>query len=283
MQRLADFENKDRGTSDFPFALYEVDGRHPEFNMKFHWHPEVEIIYIVSGRFSLMINESVQVLNAGDVAYVPAMTLHGGNPDEGCVYTCIVFSSEFLIRGFTYRDLSPFFLAQVELRHFYPKARDPRLGDIAGRLCELLRFPESVSNRVEIFGLLLQFYAFLSRVNVSEEKSASPTPAIHRVSFALKYIEEHYPEKITLGDLATAAKVTPKYLCRLFTTLTGKAPIIFLNEYRIDRACHLLRETDLSLLEIAMQTGFEDQSYFTKLFKRQTSTTPRAYRLRFRV
>lgn len=283
MQRLADFETKDRGISDFPVALYEVDERHPEFNMRFHWHPEVEIIYVEKGRFPLMINESVQILQEGDIAYLPAMTLHGGNPDSGCIYTCIVFLPEHLTHGFHYRDLSPLLCSQIEVCSFYPKRQDPNLSKIVCRMRELLRQPELISNRVEIFGLLLQFYAVLSRrIGTPKEKSASPVSTMHRVSLSLHYMENHYAEKITLADLAAAAEVTPKYLCRIFTMMTGKTPIIFLNEYRIDCACRLLRESDTPLLDVALQSGFDDQSYFTKLFRRQTGTTPRAYRLQFR-
>jgi len=78
--------------------------------------------------------------------------------------------------------------------------------------------------------------------------------------------------------LAREAGVSPKYLCRIFSQLTGKSPVEYLNEYRVERACALLSDTDLPILDIGLSCGFNDQSYFIKTFKRYKGKTPGGYR-----
>lgn len=281
MHRLADCEYKERGSSDFPCVLYRVYDGHADFDMKFHWHSEVEIIFVREGTFTLMLNEEAETLHAGDVAYVPAMIVHGGTPDKGCKYDCVVFAPEFVTRSFFYQDLAPFFVVQSELRYFYPEENFPVLGDTVRRICELLEYPDGKANRLEIFGLLLQFFAVISRADIPSRRVSEVSSSVGRLSAAVQFIRENYARHVTLSEIAEACHVSPKYLCRIFNSLTGKTPIVFLNEYRIDRASELLRRTELPILDVAMKSGFDDQSYFTKLFRRQTSFTPRAYRIAF--
>ena len=83
------------------------------------------------------------------------------------------------------------------------------------------------------------------------------------------------PQRVSLAD---AAGLSAKYLCRIFSQLTGKSPVEYLNEYRIERACAMLSDTELSILDIGYSCGFNDQSYFIKTFKKQKGMTPGAYR-----
>ena len=95
---------------------------------------------------------------------------------------------------------------------------------------------------------------------------------------ALAYIADHYMEKITLKTLASHLFVSEHYLSKLFRQEMDTSFTDYLSRTRIERSIELLRDTDMSLLEIAGLVGFEDQSYFTKVFKRITNETPRQYK-----
>ena len=69
-----------------------------------------------------------------------------------------------------------------------------------------------------------------------------------------------------------------EYFCRLFKQYTGKTPIEYLNNYRIEQAAKLLIETNDSITDIAFDCGFENTSYFIRKFKAQKSATPKQYR-----
>ena len=94
----------------------------------------------------------------------------------------------------------------------------------------------------------------------------------------LSYIKMHLSESMTVGDIAKAASVSESECLRCFRSAIGTTPIRYLREYRLERACELLTETNLSLAEIASACGFQDMSYFSKSFRESKGTTPTGYR-----
>ncbi len=95
---------------------------------------------------------------------------------------------------------------------------------------------------------------------------------------ALKYINTHYSQRITLRETAEIAGLSPKYLSSIFKKDTGSSFTEYINNLRINEAKCLLSTTTLTVFDIALSTGFEDQSYFTKVFKKATHLTPLQYR-----
>ena len=99
MKFLASHESSTRGTFDFPIELYYVDKMHPRYEMPFHWHMEFELMLVLSGEFSLLIDGRSYLLHKGDAAIISAGAVHGGTPSD-CVYECVVFDmNRFLGSG----------------------------------------------------------------------------------------------------------------------------------------------------------------------------------------
>ncbi len=97
---------------------------------------------------------------------------------------------------------------------------------------------------------------------------------------AMQYIQTHYMEKLTLQALARTLHVHASYLSKLFKKDVGMNFTDYLNAVRIEQSIRLLSTTDKTLLEIASAVGFEDQSYFTKIFRKVMGETPKKYRTR---
>ena len=95
---------------------------------------------------------------------------------------------------------------------------------------------------------------------------------------SVQYINAHYAEKITLEEMARRVYLSPPYFSRVFKEETGEAFTAYLNRIRIDRSKELLRHKSIRLADIALLVGFEDQSYYSKVFKKLEGITP----LRFR-
>lgn len=95
----------------------------------------------------------------------------------------------------------------------------------------------------------------------------------------VKYILNNFSEKITLEDAAKKAFLSPTYFSRLFKEETGVSFTNYLNRVRIEQSKQYLSDTSLSIAEISAAVGFEDQSYFTKVFKRFESVSPNKYRV----
>ena len=94
----------------------------------------------------------------------------------------------------------------------------------------------------------------------------------------LKYVEIHYAEKITIDEIAREANCAPSYFMRMFRETIGSTFIEYLNDYRLTMSARLLRETEESVLEVAMGVGFDNLSYFNRCFKKKFQITPGKYR-----
>jgi AraC-like DNA-binding protein len=95
---------------------------------------------------------------------------------------------------------------------------------------------------------------------------------------ALKYINAHYTEEITLDDVASSVFLSSTYFSKLFSEEMGCRFTAYLNKVRIEKSKLLLKSTNIALVDIAGLVGYEDQSYFTKVFKRVSGVSPGKYR-----
>ena len=96
---------------------------------------------------------------------------------------------------------------------------------------------------------------------------------------ALAYLRAHLTEKISLEEVASRVYLTPSYLSRLFKREVGTNFSIYINRLRVERSIPLLLQENARLADVAQAVGFEDQSYFTKVFRRVTGMTPSRYRI----
>lgn len=94
----------------------------------------------------------------------------------------------------------------------------------------------------------------------------------------LSYISEHLSEQMAIGDIADTLHLNPQYVMRLFKKEVGCSILQYITAKRIGLAVRLLDETSLSVTDVAAQAGFDNYSYFTRIFKRFTNDTPSSYR-----
>lgn len=104
------------------------------------------------------------------------------------------------------------------------------------------------------------------------------TESHHEVDSVKHHIYAHYSENVTLDQLSTLTSMNKYYLVHIFKHNTGRSPIDFLIHVRIDEAKSLLTNSTLSIAKIAEMVGFASQSYFSKMFKRQTKYSPSKFR-----
>ena len=119
------------------------------------------------------------------------------------------------------------------------------------------------------------FTSFMDEVSRSSNKK---NMAI--VERAMKCMRTNYNKSLTLSKIAKAAYVNAYYLSHLFKKELGMTVVDYLTKVRIEEAKRLLQNDKMSIIEIALEVGYEDQSYFSKVFKRNEHTTPMVYRKR---
>ena len=109
-------------------------------------------------------------------------------------------------------------------------------------------------------------------------ETAAKEKKISYVEEALRYIENNYAHTVNIQVIADYLSIERTYLYRLFKDITGSSPQEYLLDYRIRRACSLLKETDLPVSDIARSVGYNDALYFSRLFKQKKGRTPTRYR-----
>jgi AraC family transcriptional regulator len=104
-----------------------------------------------------------------------------------------------------------------------------------------------------------------------------------RLRAVVEYIEEHLEGCPALGQMATVARLSPYHFARQFKAATGLPPHQYVIARRVERAKQLLQSAELSLVEVALHSGFCDQSQFCRHFKRTVGVTPRRFRTHARI
>lgn len=272
-------EIKHHGTANFPAGFYHVTENHPQYAMPYHWHEELEIIRIISGTFHVTLNENTKTALPGDILLVNSGFLHGGTPCD-CVYECFVFPVSLLFsQTHTSEFLNRLDRQEVILEEYFPAFENHNIRSTVEQLFSLLQ-NTGEGSELKCLGLLYQFMGILSEENrytVTDKSDLSSHRNIYLLKNVLNYIEAHYSEKIELIELARIAGMSSKYFCHFFSEMTGRTPIDYVNYYRIERACCLLAGTGYSITEVAMLCGFNDVSYFTRIFKKYKGRSPRQY------
>lgn len=272
-------EQKTHGTQAFPLEYYLVDESHPQYIMPLHWHSEFEVLRVRRGRLALYLNSEVYDLSAGDVIFIPSGTLHRGEPVD-CTYDCAVFDLR-IATGYSSGRVSeliqPLISSDALISHICPEVE-----------ATVMRLLDSVAEKKPFYELEAaslvgeMLYVMYSAGDISALHSEDKRIAHRRsiMTLLIDKIEKEYTARITLADLAEIAGMNEKYLCRFFKSFTGQTPIDYINRLRVDRACFEMTVNKMTVTEAAYECGFNELSYFSKMFKKYKGITPGSYRQR---
>ena len=123
------------------------------------------------------------------------------------------------------------------------------------------------------FRLYETFYALLSQM-----ADALTPPEDPRIEPVLAYLRDNYTREVNLRELATLTYLSRAQLYRMFLKATGLSPTAYRNRLRIEKAKHMLRDTDCTVGEISVLLGFDSIYYFSRVFRQLTGMTPTAFR-----
>ena len=312
MHSLSFHENRQHGTLEFPAEYHYIDSSHPRYNMAFHWHKEWELIRIIKGCFPIHADETEILAKEGDILLLRDGMLHGGTPRD-CIYECFLFDLHGLFRNLdsVKKYLRPIYRQQLLPKIYYIGCEVPEISAIISELMEVYRnqtsynatessMPAAIQDNYsatasyrsslsplgdlhelitiscisKLFTVILQ----TGNYSLNEEEAMNTSHRIDQVKSVLEYIEGHYTAPITLEILAGVAGMNPKYFCRFFRSITHQTPLDYVNHYRIEQAAQKLLTTNLSVTDISLECGFNDSSYFVKVFRKYRGLTPNQYR-----
>lgn len=142
---------------------------------------------------------------------------------------------------------------------------------------------DDLTSQLYIKSSLLYLLATLSSHGLFMPTEKNLDKRVESIKTVLTYIKENYQDKIYITDLAGQVNLNEQYFCRLFKKAIGCSPIEYLNEYRIKQAKRLLEETNLPVMEVCLECGYNNLGNFLREFRKYTETTPLQYRKQFEV
>lgn len=123
---------------------------------------------------------------------------------------------------------------------------------------------------------IIKLHSYIIENHICNNKSNKITSPF--VNHAIKYIEKNYAHEISIDDICKELNVNKCYFCSVFKKEIGSTFINYLNNYKIEKSKELLKNPNISLLDVSLSVGYNNQSYFSTVFKKITSKTPLEFR-----
>lgn len=267
--------------SAYPYAFHHVSLNITE--VPWHWHEALEFNLVVEGSVKVCTATQTQVFHKGDGLFINSNVLASMENIENCVLDSHLFHPVFL---------SGHFKSVFETKYLNPVTQNRHLDLIALRgnteaqaqilrkLRQLSRLQADADTEFQTRNLLSEIWLLLLEEIKNADNSIFHAPQKNqdRILTMIAFIQENYVEKLTLEEIANSAAVSTRECLRCFKAAIHQSPMDYLIEYRVRSAKKLLETTELSISDIALQCGFNSNSYFTKLFHRICGKTPNAYR-----
>nr|WP_315148530.1 AraC family transcriptional regulator [uncultured Flavobacterium sp.] len=247
-----------------------------------HYHPEIELVYVNGGSGKRQIGSHISYYTSGSLILIGSNLPHCGFTDEktgNSKETVIQMKPDFLGSNF-------FGISEMKnINHLFNRAKTglvfigetkKRLGLKVEAMADQLPF-ERLLTLLSILNELEEATEFkvLNAEGFSMELQMQDNDKINTI---FNYVKDNFQEQITLEEVAELVSMTVPSLCRYFKKITKKTFTKFVNEYRLVHASKLLAEKPISITEVCFESGFNNFSYFNKTFQEFTGKSASQYR-----
>lgn len=269
----------------FPLILHETHLKDKPLGFNnWHWHGEQQFSLILEGPVIMTLLGEDYLLHPGDAIFINSNVEHMTRP-------VTPGTGRYLSINYQPSLLALFRGSAIEQKYLLPYVKDPRMQAIpllwkhesdwsileqVQSMFETLQ-TEPYGYELDACGRLFHIWKLLL-----ERNEAVSVPAQHiehnEARAILTYLHAHYPERLTLDEIASKVHISKSECCRLFRIAYGSSIISYLTDYRLQQSIAMLAETPLSVLEISERCGFNSTSYFIKIFREKVGQTPLQYR-----
>lgn len=271
-------ENVAYNNPDFPAYIKKGQlSNYPDFRAVSHWHDDLEFILILEGQMSYDVNGQKISLQTGEGIFVNSRCFHYGYSDAHaeCLFLCILLSPQLLSINtyFVQNCLNPL----LQNTHFPYQKLSPAIQWQNAILRDLEALYEENLENIQPF-VILEKSAHIFRL-LSENMNFFPdydknAEGILALTAMIGYVQKNYPNKILLKDISSAGNCCKTKCTSLFQKYLSTSPMLYLNRYRLEKSIFLLRNTAMSITEVAYTCGFSNTSYFCELFHKYYHITP---------
>lgn len=281
-------ENRIHGDSMFPFSLYSMNCTGGDI-LDCHWHDELEFLIVTSGKATFQVDTSYYDVYKGQAIFINSGDIHAGYSldSSACSYSALVFSPDLLLNGNLYDAIHAKYISPILHRKYmlpaHIKGEESWEREILNNLLQILSAASARNFTYELY-IKARFYDIFSSMLINanssppQNKDSASSYKIERLKTILEYIHSNYNRKISLKDLAARHNMSEGYFCRFFKQMIRKTPVDYINSYRVNMAAKLLMDDSRKVIQIGIDVGFENNSYFISTFKHYMNCTPSEYR-----
>lgn len=224
-------------------------------------------------------------MQENDCILVNSTQMHYGfeRKMQECEFICILFHPDLLrCNKILYERYVEPIIRNSSIEYLYFSAASDQGLLFSGHLKEILALRKKHPAAYEL-DVMEHFYAIWKELYLhcrehlfsKEENTASDISLQKKM---VSFIYQRFTEALSLDEIAAAGSISRSKCCIIFKRYLNQSPIDFLNSYRLEVACNLLKSTDYSITRIATACGFNHLSYFSKMFERKYGCTPSNYR-----
>ena len=276
------------GSFSFPIAVYQqILSKNVLGFINWHWHEEIQFCCVTRGAVRFHVNEREYLLQEGEGIFVNSGYLHMSRPAGGpeSTYLCLDVNPRLLgsYPGSVFdREYVAPYLRDPSMAHQILRPDEPWQKKVLDGVERIYRFHEErgfgyewhiVSELGQMWLLMLEH-----REDTLRDRSSQRGHSDAAVQAILTYLHTHYAEHITLPEIAKSVSFSQGECCRLFKRVTGETIFAYLQSYRLAQSVWMLRQGELSVSQIAYESGFCSTSYFIEIFKRNFGVTPHQFR-----
>jgi AraC-like DNA-binding protein len=273
----------------FPFFIRLFHFHHQDFTSAPSWHERLELFIPLDGPLRMRMGNEVAALEAGEILVVDNLKLHmvADTPAPNTRVIVISFLPEFVCDGGTrsldHVFLLPFYTRLAEEIHVV-RNRTPFLPQMYQAMAKLLPcYAERNSYfqagcKVYFLELLYYLAQHFRTANMRRSELVREQEHAATLQPVFEFLADHYAQPVTPSQAASMVNLRSPQFMKLFKKVAGMTFVSYVTLVRLSNAVPLLRETSLSIGEVAKQVGFSDQSYFDRRFKTTFEQTPRIFR-----
>ena len=281
-------ENTTHGDFILPFSIYKGT-LSPSFpSIAAQWHEEIEVIIVLDGSCDYRINLDLFVINKGDILIIDSQSLHSLTyiPSKNMTWASFVFNINMLKSSNTDGALLKYIAPLLNHEHQLPIILKDNI-DCYSKIFDVIEdiiycyYEKDIAYELELKSLLFKFFSLLYKNDLIKKHQSKNNLTINttdKIKLVLNYINDHYSEDISINTLAELCEYSEYLFMRFFKKHIGLTCVQYINNLRLEKSSILLTSTNNAIMDVSLEVGFDNLSYFNKLFKRKYNLTPKEFR-----
>ncbi len=272
---------------DFPIYLGVDRQSNPNYISRVSrtWHEEIEIKFFTEGSSTVLVGTEPIVTRPQDIIIINPYEFHSTldvGERTGKYHLLMIGMNMFTSKNLDNFDMKHLLLGRRIKFNNLIRDNERIKEVILNIVSELVN--KAPSYEMAVRGLVMELFALLLRSEVrdvvSQDRIEDNIRFYDSIEPAIEHIRTHYDKEISVDELATLCKMSKYHFCRIFKRATNMTAIQYLTEYKLSIADVMLHNSDMSVSEVAHLAGFDDESYFSRCYKKSRGVSPKKVRIK---